>query len=547
MIKKIAFLTPLFLSSLFGFGFNNHTSYEDVKPVARLAVSSIDTSGAVQTYKQYPDEFLDDIFNDQLDELVSQWYIQNAFNMEHVGDTSLQYLNLSDLELKELSTIPDSVYIERLQSLDFFVDMSFNKTVKNVITLYTERRRSHTEMMLGLGDYYFPMIEQTLDKYDLPHELKYMSVIESALNPTAMSRVGACGLWQFMLSTGKGYGLEVNTFVDERRDPVKATDAAARFLKDLYKIYGDWHLVIAAYNCGPGNVNKAIRRSGGKRDYWSIYYRLPRETRGYVPAYIAAAYSFEMADKHHLKKQAPSFDILTDTVMVNDYIHFDQIVNTIDISLEELRYLNPSYRRDIIPARPTKPYALRLPHDKIIKFIDRESHVMAYKRETYFPNNEIKNPSSSKYKYEAANVKGKTKVYYKVKSGDAVGLIADWFDVRTSDLRYWNNIRGNMIRVGQKLLIYVPSSKSEYYESFNSMTYAQKQQTIGKTAKTNTAKSEPQPIDSNYNYYTVRSGDSFYTIAQKYPGISAENIMQLNGIKSAKGLKPGQKLKVMLR
>ena len=246
--------------------------------------------------------------------------------------------------------------------------------------------------MLGLSEYYFPMFEEALDRYDLPLELKYLPIIESALNPKALSRAGACGLWQFMYGTGKQMKLEISSFVDDRRDPVKATDAAARYLKSLYGIYGDWHLAIAAYNCGPGNVNRAIRRAGGKTNYWQIYYRLPRETRGYVPAFIAASYVMNYYEAHNLTPQLPEFPTQTDTIFVNDYLHFDQIAATLGIEKEQLQALNPKYRRDVVPAKKDRLYSLVLPEDKINEFIDKDTLVFAHDRQKFFPNNTFDQP-----------------------------------------------------------------------------------------------------------------------------------------------------------
>ena len=249
--------------------------------------------------------------------------------------------------------------------------------------MYSVRRREQVAYMLTLGDYYFPLFEEMLDRHGLPLELKYLPVIESALNPVAVSRMGATGLWQFMLKTGQGYGLEVNSLVDERRDPYKSTEAAVRYLKDLYSIYGDWNLVIAAYNCGPGNVNKAIARSGGKQDYWEIYYRLPRETRGYVPAFIAANYIMNYYAEHNICPMKPNDFQALDTVHVNQEIHFGQIAEILDIPVNELQRLNPQFKRDIVPGN-YKPYALVLPTKKMIAFIDKKDEILNCRRSAYF-------------------------------------------------------------------------------------------------------------------------------------------------------------------
>lgn len=481
------------------------------------------------------DEDLNDIFTEKMDSLVHTWYIENAFTLDSV---ELTFIN------NYPKNLPDSVYIQRLQETEQVIDLSYNNVVKNFIKLYTEKKRDLSEVIIGLSYYYFPIFEETLDKYDMPLELKYLAIIESALNPTARSRVGANGLWQFMYGTAKNMKLEITSFVDERRDPVKSTDAAARYLKRLYDTYGDWHLAIAAYNCGPGNVNRAIRRSGGKRNYWDIYYRLPRETRGYVPAFIAATYFMNYYGEHNLVPRLPEISITTDTLLVNDYLHFNQIAATLNISKEELRSLNPMYRRDVIPAKAGKPYPVVLPEDKIMDFIDKDTLVFAYERAKYFPDNTLRNPTESTGGYfTPADIAGKAKVIYTVKSGDNVGFISAWFHVRASDLRYWNNIHRDLIRIGQKLVVYVPESQKDRYDKVNTMTFAQKQEMVGKPVST-AQKAETKPLDPNYEYYTVKKGDTLWDIAQKYAGISSNEIMKLNKLNNDRGLYIGQKLKI---
>lgn len=481
---------------------------------------------------------LNEIFSDRMDSLLNSSEFKMRF---HFDSTEVHFTDQFP------TNIADSVYIRRLQDVEMVMDLSYNDVVKKYIQMYTERKRGLMEVMLGLSAYYFPMFEEALDKYDMPLELKYLAIIESALNPTARSRAGAVGLWQFMYGTAKSMKLEVTSFVDERSDPVKATDAAARYLKRLYDIYGDWYLAIAAYNCGPGNVNKAIRRSGGKTDYWEIYYRLPRETRGYVPAFIAATYAFEYYKEHNLIPQYPNFSLSVDTVMVNDYLHFDQVVASLEMDKEELAALNPMYRRNVIPAKEDKPYPLILPNNKLLTFIDKDTAVFAYDREKYFPNNTLVNPTtSSGSHFTPVDIKGKDKVVYTVKSGDNVGYISSWFKVRSSDLRYWNNIHRDMIRVGQKLAVYVPQGQKEKYDKINTMSFAEKQQSVGKSVQVAEKKTET-PLDPGYVYHTVRNGDTLWEIAQKYAGISADDIMQLNKLSNDRGLYVGQKLKIKLK
>ncbi|MCI0522252.1 MAG: transglycosylase SLT domain-containing protein, partial [Bacteroidales bacterium] len=404
-------------------------------------------------------------------------------------------------------------------------------------------------VMLGLQDYYFPMIEDVFDSYGIPVELKYMAVIESALNPTAVSRVGATGLWQFMYSTGRMYGLTINSVVDERRDPVKATHAAARYLKDLYGIYNDWILVIAAYNCGPGNVNKAIKRSGNRKDYWEIYYRLPRETRGYIPQYVAATYAMNYYTEHNITPVQIDIPLAVDTVVVSRDIHLQQIASVLELPIEELKAMNPQYRTGLVPGK-TKPYAITMPVDMLGQFIEMADTITGYKKEEYLTTvNQTSAPSQSVYL--PPDVKGKTKLTYVVKEGDNLGFISEWYGVGLSDLRYWNNIYRNTIRVDQKLAVYVDPSRAEYYGKVNSMTFAEKQKMIGKEPSAATvAASSPvsqtlaASSDAAYETYTVRYGDTVWDIAKKYNDVSATEIMKLNNISDASKIQVGQKLKI---
>ena len=544
---------------------------ENLRKACTINVSAIDTLSGYEKYYSIPDETLNKIFSDKLDSLVSSWYVQNAFLLD-----STELAEADTLK----QTLPDSTYVQRLQSLQSAVGMSFNNTVKGFITMYTVRKPKLVAVMLGLANYYFPLFEESLAKYGLPMELKYLPIIESALNPAANSSASAVGLWQFMYSTGKMYKLEISTFVDERRDPIKATDAAVRYLRDLYNIYKDWHLVIAAYNCGPGNVNKAIKRCGNAKDYWKIYYRLPKETRGYVPAFIAANYVMNFYQSHNILPKSPDFPIITDTLMVNDYLHFNQVSEVLGIPVEQIRSLNPQYRRDIIPASKERPYSLVIPQDEISAYLENESTIHDHRREEFFPNNQIVNPQDN-FARHSPDVKGREKIYYTVKKGDNLGLIASWFRVRSSDLKYWNDIRKNFVKAGQKLAIYVPEGQGEHYEKFNKKSFAEKQKSLSQKPVASTAQklasSTPTKSSSNasstissakpteqaenkrdvigknnsqsekaeFVYYKVCKGDNFWTIAKKFPGVTNDDIMKLNNITKANNLKVGQILKIL--
>jgi membrane-bound lytic murein transglycosylase D len=470
-----------------------------------------------------------------LDSLVSNWYVKMAHS--NTGSYRNDTNNLA---------LTDSVYVDRLSKINSVIQLPYNNIIRNHIEVYTVRQREKFCAVLGLKDYYFPMIENIFDSYGLPAEFKYLAIIESALNPSAVNRhSGATGMWQFMYSTGRQYGLTINSVIDERRDPIKSTHAAARFIRDLYTIYQDWVLVIAAYDCGPGNVNKAIRRSGNKKDYWDIYYRLPRETRGYIPQYIAAAYAVNYAQEHNLQALAVNIPVSTDTIIVHKDIHLSQISEVMGIPLEELRALNPQYKIGLVPGS-SKPMALTLPMNHLSDFIDLHDTIRSYKRDVYLnKSTQIADPTHSSY--VTADVKGKTKLLYTVKDGDNLGFISTWYRASVSDLRYWNNIYRNTIRIGQKLVVYVEPSKSEYYSQINTMSFEDKQKLSGKIVPTNN-----QPVIAQQDFetegdfitYTVRNGDTIWDIVKMYDNVTTSQVLALNNISDPEKIKVGQKLKI---
>jgi membrane-bound lytic murein transglycosylase D len=518
-------LSALFLQ--YQRGFSSNENKDSLK---------IDTSSAHEELSHF-------LFHRNLDSLSNLFYVQQSLSMKYLDSLSAKSTNT---DTTAIPVFPDSVYIDRLAKIPSVFDLSFNSKVKSYLNVYTQKKRDKVEIMLGLTDYYFPIFERILDEYNLPNELKYLPVIESALNPRAVSRAGATGLWQFMYSTGKLYKLEINSFVDQRRDPIASSYAAAHFLSDLYEMFGDWTLVIAAYNCGPGNVKKAIRRTGGKTNYWDIYYRLPRETRGYVPAFIAATYTMNYYEDHNLKPRPIDMSLATDTLMISEELHLKQVSEVLGLPLQIIRDLNPQYKRDVIPAI-TRSYSLKIPVEYVTAFIDLQDSIFTYKDNLYFdPNKKLKAPA--KYTaYTAPPPKNSAKLYYKVKPGDNLGYISEWYGVGLSQVRYWNGIRRNLIKVGQKLVIYVPESEKSKYTNINSMSFAEKQASIGKSVKpsntASTSKSKSK-TDHKYEYYTVRRGDNLWTIAKKYPGVSADNIRALNNISNTRKLAPGQKLKI---
>ena len=345
-------------------------------------------------------------------------------------------------------SISDSVYIDRLSRIPSIIEMPFNDIVKKHIEAYTTRLRNKVSFILAAANFYMPLFEEALDTYDLPLELKYLPIIESALNPTALSRQRASGLWQFMLRTGKIYGLENNSLVDERRDPIKSTWAAARYLKDLYNIYKDWNLVLAAYNCGPGNVNKAIRRAGGTTDYWEIYPFLPKETRGYVPGFIAANYVMHYYCEHGICPLETQLPATSDTIHIHKDLNLNQVAGVCNIDIEQLRSLNPQYKKDIVPGN-SKPYVLRLPNNTANQFIELQDSIYAYKANQYLGKRKTVAVK------ETVTGKGNSKnaTYHKIRRGDTLGGIAARYRTTVSQLRKLNNIKGNNITAGKTIRI----------------------------------------------------------------------------------------------
>ena len=439
----------------------------------------------------------------EADTILSNWFLQ-------------EYTDMDSLCISQSHNIeyPDSVYIERLSTLPTVIDMPYNQVVKEYITLYTERRRKLVESLLGFGLYYFPIFEQALEKEGLPLELKYLPVIESALRPDAVSRAGATGLWQFMLATSKILGLEVNSLIDERRSPIASSEAAAKYLKQLYNMYNDWHLAIAAYNCGPGNINKAIHRSGGKKDYWSIYHLLPRETRGYVPAFIAANYIMNYYDKHNIcPVQKTDIPLITDTIEMNERVHLQQIAAVLNTPIEMLRELNPQYRYDIVPG-DIKPCHIIMPLNMTYAFIDSKDTILNYQAEQYARQKTVQ-PSS--YESSANGYK-----YHKIRPGETLGSIALRYHTTVSALKRMNGLRSSTIRAGKYLKV--------------GIKYASSSQTEDKTITKTDANGE------TVKYYKVASGDTLGGIAMRY-GIKTENLKRANNLSSSL-IKVGQVLKI---
>ena len=386
------------------------------------------------------------------DTLLAQWYMHRSSRIPGREQYDMDSVHFT-------TDVPDSVLIRRLADMNSFISLPYNETVKNYMILYSEKMPRKMAEMMGLSDYYMPLFEEVFRQYDLPLELKYLSVIESALNPRAESRVGALGLWQFMYRTAKSYGLRIDSYVDERMDPILSADAAARYLKDAYRIFQDWPLAISSYNCGSGNVNKAIKRAGGKKDFWAIYEYLPRETRGYVPAMVGAMYAFRYANEYGLYADPMALPTYVDTLHLNKNLHLMQVSEVLGIPLDDLRDLNPQYHKDILPGASGKE-VLRLPFNYTSAFLDVQDSIYAHRREELFTakiqdgretvsGRSLPRPSRT----SSASSSSTQWTYYKVKSGDNLGKIARRYHCSVSQLKAWNNLKSDRIAIGQKLKI----------------------------------------------------------------------------------------------
>ncbi|MBR5332995.1 MAG: LysM peptidoglycan-binding domain-containing protein [Muribaculaceae bacterium] len=553
----------------------------------KIAISLILSCGALTSWAQSSLLSLRDSIEDNdivsptsfetdYEELQKNWYIQNYTDL------------IEPKESRSIATPSDQVYIERLKRLQnemgFEIELPFNNVVKSYIEMYTSsRRRRLVENMLGMWLYYEPIFEEALAKEGMPLELKYLPIIESALNPNAVSPAGAAGLWQFILSTGRGMGLEVNSLVDERRDTYKASQKAAEFLKSLYKTYDDWSLAIAAYNCGPGNVNKAIRRSGGsKKDYWEIYNYLPRETRGYVPAFIAAAYVMNYHNEHGISAALAKKPLLTDTVHVCRRLHFDQISKVIDLESEALKTLNPQYRKDIIPGSPVKPYVLILPSKQVYSYLMSENTIGQYEEETYAiretaepgvsrdaikadsilvgdsinvytsDENGIAVASTSTQSKSVDSNEGFTSkeeiIIHEVRRGETLKSIANKYGTNTSRIKKENNLTSNTINRGQKLQItvYKKVITEDNTSSKKSTESTYKRVENPKKEKNTTADKRRERTNkkTKAKSHTVKSGESLDRIAHKY-GVSVNDLKKANNIKKNDNtIHPGDKLKI---
>jgi membrane-bound lytic murein transglycosylase D len=502
--------------------------------------------------------------------MLDSLYTIKYFKPNYLNQDSSFY-NIYKFPEDSIPLYSDSIYEARIAILNAEtpIELTYNKAVKNYILLYGKRKRELTMKMLGLSKIYFPLFEEQLDRFNIPLELKYLSIVESALNPKAGSRMGAKGLWQFMYGTGKVYSLKVTSYVDDRFDPIKSTIAACQHLSDLYDIYSDWSLVLAAYNSGAGNVNRAIRRAGGVKNYWAIWPFLPRETRGYVPAFIAVNYVMNFAAEHNLFPRDPGFLYMgIDTVTVRDVLSFDQISELLKVNIEDLKFLNPQYKLGVIPATYGKTFKLRLPKEYVAAYLNNEDSLYNFKSKK----------GLAREKLLAQIKKVKDRSIHRVRSGESLGLIAKRYRCYVSQLKRWNNLKGNTIYIGQKLIVYRSAVKSAYKSSKipihrsnkKSHHIVRKGENLGLIAKkykcsitdlkewNNLGKSTIYPkqrlivykpklaISKNakFLYHTIRKGDTLWDIARSYDGVTVNQIKKLNKIRNTKKLVPGKKLKI---
>ena len=466
----------------------------------------------------YLDSIKKTFVKDDLAACVDSLWLKELSNLDIFNNLSddIQNINMDDQVDYEL---PTELLKARLQQMDdkspFHIE--YNQGLENIIKSFLKNRKRSFERLMAVSEYYFPLFEEAFDKQNVPLEIKYLAVVESALNPKAVSRVGATGLWQFMYQTGKQYGLKIDSYVDERSDPLKASEAAAQYMRNMYAIFGDWDLVLASYNSGPGNVAKAIRRSGGQQNYWNIRKNLPKETQGYLPAFLATMYIYEYHKEHGIvPEKAPIKHFATDTIMIKRQMSFKQISDLIDIPVAQLQILNPSYKLNIVPAYKEQSHFLRLPQDKIAIFTSNESKIYAYVdkeanlREKPF---QIVRPIVSQDSVNTFQKLAQAKVrYYRVKRGDNLSTIAQKYDVAVDDIKKWNNIRGNKVAYGKNLKI-------------NGVESDQKETAVAKVEID--IKGVHKDSLATPTFYIVQKGDNLSAIAKKF-NITLADIKEWN-------------------
>jgi len=510
--------------------------------------------------------FENNLFITNLDSLAKISYVEKAI------------ANRKNNSVKKNPVISDSLVKKKLSKIESYVGLPFNNEVNSFIKFYIDPlNRTKVEAMLGLADYYEPMFEENLKKYKLPLELKYLAMTGSSFFPAAISQTGASGIWQLSYPVAKRYGLNISSYTDERRDVIKSTIAAAKYLKEMYEIYHDWQLTIAAYTCGAANVNKAISRANGERNVWKIYNFLPQYSREYLPAFIASIYLSEYYKEYNIVPIKVKMPEDMDTLVVKQKVHFGQIAEVLKISMQELKDLNPEYKVGIIqPINDNN--SLRISTKQIKAFKALEDSIYNYNSTVYFqvaktvviPPKVVSSGETSTEYFEEVVPKNKAKLTYKIKSGDNIGLIAQWYNVSINEIKSWNNLQQKKtIYPGQEIIIYVPQYEEAKYKEINSMTFAEKQKKVGKTSTSNTktasttgkssssttanksdvlssglAISNDVNKMSSYVYYKVKSGDNLWDISRKFEGTSVEKIMKLNNLPKNYKLNVGQVLKI---
>ncbi|MDR2765010.1 MAG: transglycosylase SLT domain-containing protein [Tannerella sp.] len=466
-----------------------------------------------------------EVLDENVKNLLQSWHMQYFSNVE-------KYCLDEDANV----SFPEEVYRQRIARMPCVIPMTYNQIVRNCIDLYAGRRRELIRYIMGMADVYFPILEQILDEHQLPLELKYLAVVESALNPHALSRVGAAGLWQFMFPTAKIYGLEINSLIDERLDPYKATHAACRYFKEMYEMYGDWYFTLAAYNCGPGNVNKAIHRAGNKTNFWDVFPYLPKETRSYVPLFIAVAYVMTYHCEHNLCPIRTNLSVASDTLMINRLLHLRQVSEVLNVDFELVKMLNPQYKRDIIPGS-IQPSVLKLPVSATYSFIHQEDSVYLHRVEELLANCKPVNLAG-----EIGSDTRET-IRHTVASGENLYIIANRYGVTAKDIRKWNRLNSNRVAKGRRLIIHIDNGGLTYAAKEEPPAEENKSVVVSsvKVAKPQTAPDAGK--EGNTISYTVQSGDSLYSISKKYPGVTVAKIQSVNRMKDNK-LRIGQVLKI---
>jgi len=489
---------------------------------------------SIDSLEYQTDETFQEEMLKEMDALLDLWYIKKQIGGLNTGTLT---------DNNEGDCLIDSVVIKRLKQLPTAIPLVYNQAIKSKIELYVCKRKRSSSIILGLSQYYFPWMREIFDKYNVPEELIYLTIVESALNPNAVSRAGATGIWQFMYATGKAYQLEVNTFVDDRRDPFKATDAAARHLRDLNNIFNDWGLAISAYNCGAGGVRKAIARSGGKTDFWGVKPSLPRETQNYFPYYVAALY----LANYHLEHGIPFADLTipfaVDTVMVKKELHLQQVAEVLNIDLDELKILNPQYKRLVLPAY-MQPYPLRLKHADILRFIEWEDSIYKYKYDELFSPMKV---YEGLFTGVPANPNDYKKVYHTVRQGESLTAIANKYGLSVYEIKKMNNLGGSSVKSKQKLLVGYEYIKPTQPQANEYQQVQSNLQNSDNDVQVETKKQElpptPKQTATESVVYIVKKGDGLNAIASKY-GTTARKIADYNNLKDINAITVGQKLKI---